>query len=77
MTPHQKKFIAQKMKTGGYASQSEIIREALRVYELIEEADYDPELEDALRQSLRSPAKKYTKNHFTNLAANSKKELAA
>ena len=68
LTPHQEKFIAKKMKSGGYATEDEVIREALRVYELIEHEDYDPELETALRRSLRSPLKKYRPNHFASLA---------
>ena len=35
-------------------------------------------LEEALRQGLRTPARKYTKNHFSNLAVRRKKpKLAA
>jgi len=78
LTPHQASFIEKKMKTGGYRSKSEIVREALRVYELVEEDDFDVGLEDSLRQALRSPAKKYKKNHFSNLAARgTKQKLAA
>lgn len=77
LTPHQASFIDKKMKTGGYRSRSEIVREALRVYELVEEEDYDIELEAALRDALRSPAKKYRKNHFSNLSAPGKKQRIA
>ena len=77
LTPHQASFIEKKMKTGGYRSRSEIVREALRVYELVEEDDANPELEDSLRQALRSPAKKYRKNHFSNLAARGTKQKIA
>ena len=52
------------MKGGGYLSQDEVIREALRVYELVEQEDNDPQLEAALRHSLRSPLKKYKPGHF-------------
>src|ERR1035437_10109615 len=55
LTPHQEKFVGQKMKGGGYLSQDEVIREALRVYELVEQEDNDPQLEAALRHALRSP----------------------
>jgi putative addiction module CopG family antidote len=68
LTPHQKKFIGKKMEGGGYLSRSEVIREALRVYELIEQEDADPELEAQLRRSLRSPLKKYHQRHFAGLA---------
>jgi putative addiction module CopG family antidote len=68
LTPHQEKFIAAKMKTGGYLSQDEVVREALRVYELVEQEDYDPELEEALRHSLRGPLKKYRLGHFATLS---------
>jgi putative addiction module CopG family antidote len=68
LTPHQEKFIATKMKTGGYLSPDEIVREALRVYELVEQDDADPALEAALRHSLSSPLKKYQPGHFFSLA---------
>lgn len=45
------------MKGGGYFSEDEVIREALRVYELIEQEDNDPQLAAALRHALRSPLK--------------------
>jgi len=67
LTGHQEKFIAKKMKSGGYLSEGEIIREALRVYELVEQDDNDPALEAALRHSLRSPSKKYRAGHFASL----------
>ena len=69
LTPHQEKFIARKMKSGGYASPDEIIREALRVYEIAETDAYDPQLEAALQHALSSPLKKYQKNHFRRLAS--------
>ena len=59
------------MKGGGYLSEDEVIREALRVYELVEQDDSDPRLEAALRHSLRSPIKKYKTGHFAALATNS------
>jgi len=68
LTSHQQKFVERKMKGGGYLSEDEIIREALRVYELLEQDDNDPSLEAALRHSLRSPLKKYKAGHFAALA---------
>jgi putative addiction module CopG family antidote len=68
LTPHQEEFVGRKMKGGGYISEGEVIREALRVYELIEQEDSDPRLEAALRHALRSPLKKYKPRHFTALA---------
>jgi len=58
LTPHQEIFLSQKMKGGGYISADEVIREALRVYELVEQEDGDPQFEAALRHSFRSPLKK-------------------
>lgn len=55
LTPHQQKFIGKKMKGGGYLSEDEVVREALRVYELYELEDSDPRLEAELRHALRSP----------------------
>ena len=68
LTPHQERFVGQKMKGGGYLSKDEVIREALRVYELMEQDDSDPQLEAALRHALRSPLKKYKRGHFAALA---------
>lgn len=77
LTPHQKKSVGQKMKGGGYLSDNEVILEALRVYELLEQDDNDPQLEAALRHSLRSPVKKYRRGHFAALATTSHRALAA
>jgi putative addiction module CopG family antidote len=68
LTPHQERFVGQKMKGGGYLSESEVIREALRVYELTEQEDNDPQFEAALRHALRSPLKKYKPGHFAALS---------
>jgi putative addiction module CopG family antidote len=77
LTPHQKKFVGQKMKGGGYVSEDEVIREALRVYELVEQDDNDPHLATALRHSLHSPLKKYKRGHFAALATSGRRALAA
>lgn len=69
LTPHQEKFVNRKLKSGGYLSPGEVIREALRVYELIEQEDNDPQLEAALRHALRTPLKRYKPGHFSALAA--------
>lgn len=66
------------MKGGGYLSEDEVIREALRVYELVEQDDNDPQLEAALRHSLRSPVKKYKSGYFAALASrNNRRAIAA
>ncbi len=57
------------MKGVGYLSQDELIREALRVYELVEQEDSDPQLEAALRHALRSPLKNFKPGYFASLAA--------
>lgn len=75
LTPHQKKFVGQKMKGGGYLTEDEVIREALRVYELVEQEDNDAQLEAALRHSLRSPLRKYKPGHFAALG--NRRALAA
>lgn len=78
LTPHQEKFIGKKMKGGGYLSEDEVVREALRVYELVEQEDYDSQLEAALRHSLRGPLRKYRAGHFTALAPrNGRRKIAA
>jgi putative addiction module CopG family antidote len=71
LTEHQEKFIGKKMKGGGYVSEDEVIREALRVYELVEQEDGDPQLEAALQHSLRTPLRKYQPGHFSKLAKKS------
>jgi len=78
LTPHQEKFVGKKMKGGGYLSKAELIREALRVYELVEQEDNDPQLEAALRHSLRSPLKKYQPGNFAALASRARhRKIAA
>jgi putative addiction module CopG family antidote len=67
LTPHQEKFVGKKMKGGGYLSEGEVVREALRVYELVEQKDNDPRLEAALRHSLHGPLRKYKRGHFAAL----------
>jgi putative addiction module CopG family antidote len=74
LTPSQKQFIARKMKSGGYLSEGEVVREALRVYQLVDEQDYG--LEEALREGLNSPLRAYTKNHFTGLITRRQKRAA-
>jgi putative addiction module CopG family antidote len=71
LTEHQEEFIDEKMKGGGYLSQGEAVREALRVYELVEKDGSNQELEDALLHSLGSPMKKYVPGHFAALATHS------
>ena len=68
LTPHQQRFIGRKMKGGGYVSRDEVIREALRVYELTEQDDSNPELEAALRRAIKSPLRSYKPGHFASLA---------
>lgn len=69
LTPHQEQFIAQKMSGGAYSSAAEVVHEALRVYELNEQEDGDPQMAADLREALRSPSKKYQPGHFAGLAA--------
>jgi putative addiction module CopG family antidote len=76
LTTHQAKFIADKMKTGGYLSPGEIVREALRVYELAEQQDDDSELEEALLHSLRGPLRRYQPGHFASLQKRNGRTLA-
>ena len=66
------------MRNGGYLSRGEVVREALRVYELTELQDGGPELEAALRHSLRSPRKKHLPGHFAALASrHGRRQIAA
>lgn len=78
LTQHQQKFVKRKMKGGGYLSEDEVIREALRVYELVEQDDNDPQLEAMLRHSLRSPLRRYKPGHFAALASrNNRRAIVA
>jgi putative addiction module CopG family antidote len=77
LTEHQEKFIDEKMKGGGYLSQGEVVREALRVYELVENDGPNQELEEALLHSLRSPLKKYAPGHFAALATSSRRRSSS
>jgi putative addiction module CopG family antidote len=77
LTSHQQKFVERKMKGGGYLSEDEVIREALRVYELVEQDDSDKNLEAALRHSLRSPLRKYKPGYFASLANNNRRRAIA
>lgn len=77
LTQHQQKFVEKKMRGGGYLSEDEVIREALRVYELVEQNESDPQLEAALRHSLRSPLKKYKPGHFAALASRNNRRAIA
>jgi hypothetical protein len=48
------------------------------IQEKMERQDEDPELEVALRHSLRSPLKKYKPGHFASLASrNNHRKIAA
>ena len=78
LTQHQEKLIGRKMRGGGYVSRNEVVQEALRVYELVEQEDDDPNLTEALRAALRSPLKKYKPGHFASLAPrNGRRKIAA
>ena len=68
LTPHQEKFAGRKTKRRGYLSRDEVIREALRADELMEQEDKYPRLEAALRQALRSPLEKFKSGRFAALA---------
>jgi hypothetical protein len=48
------------------------------IQEKMDQQDEDPELEAALRHSLRSPLKKYKPGHFASLTSrNSRRKIAA
>ncbi len=50
LTPHLDQYVRRKLKRGGYASASEIIREALRIMERVEQRE-PADLEDLIAEA--------------------------
>jgi putative addiction module CopG family antidote len=63
----QEEFISRQIAAGAFRSESDVIREALRVLELLEESTPSPKLEEELRQGLASPKVPWRKDHFASL----------
>jgi putative addiction module CopG family antidote len=69
LTKDLKKFVAQKVRSGGYASPDEVVREALRDFrDKSDPAEFDSqELADFLIPAVRGPHRPLTSRHFSTL----------
>jgi antitoxin ParD1/3/4 len=74
LTEELKSFVKEKIRSGGYADESDVMRDALRALELRD--DYEsPALEAALLEGVRSPHRPYGKatlNRIRKSARNGK-----
>jgi len=55
LTPHLKKFVNAKVKRGGYADASEVVREALRLLEKVDNVE-PADLEALIAEADREPS---------------------
>ena len=78
LTKDLQDFIAQKVRTGGYANSGEVVREALRDFRAKDDpAELDSqELADLLLPAVRGPHRPLTVRHFDDLRARARREPA-
>ena len=69
LTKELEKFVTTKVRSGGYADASEVVREALRDLRSIDDpAEQDtPELAELLLAAVRGPHRPLTARHFAQL----------
>lgn len=69
LTKDLEKFVATKVRAGGYADASEVVREALREFRSKDDpAEYDSkELAELLLPAVRGEHRPLTARHFTRL----------
>ena len=69
LTKDLEKFVTGKIRSGGYADASEVVREALRDFRHRDDpAEYDsPELAELLLPAVRGPHRPLTSRHFAQL----------
>jgi putative addiction module CopG family antidote len=79
LTKELEDFIAEKVKTGGYANQDEVVREALRHMKAMDDpAETDSEeLAELLLAAARGPHRPLTSGDFDQLRARARGHLAA
>jgi putative addiction module CopG family antidote len=79
MSQELEAFIAEKNRTGGYASADEVVREALRDLQAKEDpAEMDSqELAELLLAAVRGPHRPLTAEHFDQLRARARGQVAA
>lgn len=72
-------FVAQKVKSGGYADAGEVVREALRELKAKDDpADVDSqELAELLLAAVRGPHRALTPEHFDRLRSRARRRVAA
>jgi antitoxin ParD1/3/4 len=66
LTPHLKKFVEQRVKAGGYADASEVVREALRLLEKIEACE-PADLEELIIEADEEPASPMTQDDWDEI----------
>lgn len=78
LTKDLERFVSRKVRTGGYADASEVVREALRdLRHRDDPAEYDsPELADLLLPAVRGPHRPLTPRHFEQLRQRARRRPA-
>lgn len=77
LTKELEKFVTTKVRSGGYADASEVVREALRDLRSIDDpAEQDtPELAELLLAAVRGPHRPLTARHFAQLRQRATRRL--
>ncbi len=75
LTKDLEKFVTGKIRSGGYADASEVVREALRDLRSKDDpAEYDsPELAALLLPAVRGPHRPLTRRHFAQLRSRARR----
>ena len=78
LTKDLEKFIARKVQTGGYASASEVVRDALRTFRAKDDpAELDShELAEMLLPAVRGRHRPLTADHFNELRLRARRKPA-
>ena len=79
LTKDLEKFVAGKVRSGGYADTSEVVREALREFRSQQDpAEQDSrELAELLLPAVRGPHRPLTSRHFAQLRQRARRRPAA
>jgi putative addiction module CopG family antidote len=78
LTKDLEKFVTRKVRSGGYADTSEVVREALREFRSQEDpAEHDSrELAELLLPAVRGPHRPMTARHFAQLRQRARRRPA-
>jgi putative addiction module CopG family antidote len=78
LTKDLERFVAHKVQTGGYADESEVVREALREFRAKEDpAEQDTrELAELLLPAVRGPHRPLIAKHFDQLRLRPRRKLS-